>query len=147
MCEGLSTISSYFTLHLIKVGKLKRFKKVSVDLKTILKTDLANLRFLELWKRRIISINITYVACENSLELTWSKKETVAVTDPGEWPGGPAPLILDQNEARRAEKNFFGGCIPPPPPHLILGSGSALGCVWSFRFLEEFKIYLSWDIS
>ena len=27
------------TLHLIKVGKLKRFKKVSSDLKTILKTD------------------------------------------------------------------------------------------------------------
>ena len=31
----------YFTLHLIRVGKLKRFKKVSSDLKTILKTDLA----------------------------------------------------------------------------------------------------------
>ena len=37
---GLSKISSNFTLHLIKVGKLKRFKKVSSDLKTILKTDL-----------------------------------------------------------------------------------------------------------
>ena len=32
MCEGLSTISSYFTLHLIQVEKLKRFKKVSTDL-------------------------------------------------------------------------------------------------------------------
>ena len=50
MCEGLSKISSYFTLHLIKVGKLKRFKKVSSDLKTILKTDLANLRFLSFEK-------------------------------------------------------------------------------------------------
>ena len=40
MSEGLSKISSNFTLHLIKVGKLKRFEKVSSDLKTILKTDL-----------------------------------------------------------------------------------------------------------
>ena len=46
MCEGLSKISSNFTLHFIKVGKLKRFKKVSGDFKTSLKTDLANLRFL-----------------------------------------------------------------------------------------------------
>ena len=47
MCEGLSKISSNFTLHLSKVGKLKRFKKFSSDLKTILKTDLADLWFLE----------------------------------------------------------------------------------------------------
>ena len=40
MCEGLSKISSNFTSYLIKVGKLKRFKKVSSDLKTILITDL-----------------------------------------------------------------------------------------------------------
>ena len=46
MCEGLSKISSNFTLHLIKAGKLKRFKKVSNDLKTILKTDLADVRLL-----------------------------------------------------------------------------------------------------
>ena len=38
VCEGLSKISGNFTLHLIKVGKLKRFKKVSSDLKTILKS-------------------------------------------------------------------------------------------------------------
>ena len=50
MCEGLSKIPSNFTLHLIKVGKLKRFKKVSSNLKTILKTDLANLRFLSFEK-------------------------------------------------------------------------------------------------
>ena len=50
MCEGLSKISSNFTLHLIKVGKLKRFKKVSSDLKTILKNDLANLRCLRFEK-------------------------------------------------------------------------------------------------
>ena len=47
MCEGLSKISSNFTLHLIQVGKLERFNKVSSDLKTILKTDLADLRLLE----------------------------------------------------------------------------------------------------
>ena len=46
MCEGLSKISSNFTLHLIKVGKLKRFKKVSSDLKSILRTDLADLPLL-----------------------------------------------------------------------------------------------------
>ena len=34
---GLSKISSDFTLHLIKVGKLKRFKKVSSDLRTNLR--------------------------------------------------------------------------------------------------------------
>ena len=44
MCEGLSKISSNFTLHLIKVRKLKGFKKVSIDLKTILMTDLADLQ-------------------------------------------------------------------------------------------------------
>ena len=48
MVHSLNKISTYFTLHLINAGKLKRFKKVSSDLKTILKTDLANLRFREL---------------------------------------------------------------------------------------------------
>ena len=43
-------MSSNFSLHLIKVRKLKRFKKVSSDLKTILKTDSANLRFLSFEK-------------------------------------------------------------------------------------------------
>ena len=33
----------------------------------------------------------------------------------GDWP----PLLLDQTEARRAEKNFFG----EGPPPLISGSG------------------------
>ena len=36
MCELLSKISSTLTLHLIKVGKLKRFKTVSSDLKYFL---------------------------------------------------------------------------------------------------------------
>ena len=79
MCGGLSKISSNFALHLIKVGKLKRFKKVSSDLKTILMTDLADLRFPELWERRNMSINLNYAACENSLKLTWSKKIRLCV--------------------------------------------------------------------
>ena len=38
------------------------------------------------------------------------------MVDPGEGQGGP-PLVLDQTEAQRAEKNFFGDC-PPFPPYL-----------------------------
>ena len=45
-----SPISRNFTLYLIKARKLKQFKKVSSDLKTILKTNLANLRFLSFEK-------------------------------------------------------------------------------------------------
>ena len=63
MCEDLSKISTNFTLHLIKVGKLKQVKKVSSDLKTILMTDLADLRFLE----QNMSINVNYVAWGNDL--------------------------------------------------------------------------------
>ena len=41
-----------------------------------------------------------------------------AVADPGEGPGGAAPLLfLDQTEAQRAGKNFFGDELP-----LISGS-------------------------
>ena len=81
VCEGPSKISSNFTLHLIKVGKMKRFKKVSSDWKTMLMTDLptlvADLWFLDLRERRNTSINLSYVAWENSLKLTSSKKESI----------------------------------------------------------------------
>ena len=81
VCEGPSKISSNFTLHLIKVGKMKRFKKVSSDLKTMLMTDLptlvADMWFLDLRERRNTSINLSYVAWENSLKLTSSKKESI----------------------------------------------------------------------
>ena len=52
------------------------------------------------------------------------------MADPGEGPGGAGPpLFFDQNETRRAEKNFFGDRPPPalsqglddrsrPPPYL-----------------------------
>ena len=64
MCEGLSKISSNFTLHLIKVEKLKRFKKVSSDLQTILKTNLANSRFLSFEKGK---------ACQSTLIMLHGK--------------------------------------------------------------------------
>ena len=38
----------------------------------------------------------------------------LAVADPGE--GGPPPLFLDQNEARKAAKKIFEAVPPPPPP-------------------------------
>ena len=41
------------------------------------------------------------------------------VADPGEGPAPPHPLFVDQNEARRTEKNFFGDRVLP----LISGSG------------------------
>ena len=43
-----------------------------------------------------------------------SQNNKKAVTDPGEDPRGPgAPLVLDQTEIQRAEKNFLE--TPPPP--------------------------------
>ena len=78
MCEGLSKISSNFALHLIKVGKLKRFKKVSSDLKTILMTDLADLRFffcgfLSFEKGETGQSILILLRGK----ITWSKKESV----------------------------------------------------------------------
>ena len=64
------------------------------------------------------------------------------MADPGEGPEGAGPpLFFDQNETRRAEKNFFGDRPPPPylrvwmtapAPHLICRSGSAINCILSF---------------
>ena len=48
------------------------------------------------------------------LPLAYSKEEEVynfTVADPGEGPG-PLRLFLDQNEARRAEENFFRDRAP-----------------------------------
>ena len=70
MCEGLSKIASNFTLHLIKVGKLKRFKRVSGDLKSILKTDLADLRLLA----------VSWGACHLTEESGWGV-ESIMVSD------------------------------------------------------------------
>ena len=40
------------------------------------------------------------------------------VTDIGEGPGPGPSIFLDQTEARRAKKNFFGDCPTPSPPPL-----------------------------
>ena len=44
-----------------------------------------------------------------------SKTVTLSVGDPGKGPGGGClpPLLLDQTEARGAEKNFFETGAPP----------------------------------
>ena len=34
----------------------------------------------------------------------------------GAWPLRVPPLFFEKNEARRAEKIFFGDRAPPPPP-------------------------------
>ena len=39
----------------------------------------------------------------------------ITVADPGDAP--PPTLFLDQTEARRVEKRFFGDRSPPPLPH------------------------------
>ena len=72
MCEGLRKMSSFFTLHLIEAGSVDTIqeKKASSDLKTILKTDFANFRFLELCLRKSMSINLNYITWEKILTLT-----------------------------------------------------------------------------
>ena len=76
----------------------------------------------------------------------------LAVTDPGEGPGGPdTPLSLDQNEAWRVEKFFLGGgdrappylrvWMPPsPPPYLKVWIRHCLGV--RFRFYIDFEVSL-----
>ena len=65
-------MSSFFTLHLIEAGSVDTIqeKKVSSDLKTILKTDFANFRSLELCLRQSMSINLNYITWEKILTLT-----------------------------------------------------------------------------
>ena len=77
--EGLSKISSNLTLHLIKVGKLKRFKKVSSDLKAILKTDLAHLRFLSFEKGEVCQSNLIMLRGKIGLSKPEVKKDRLCV--------------------------------------------------------------------
>ena len=71
MCEGLSKISSNFTLHLIKVGKLKRFKKVLSDLKTILMAAFADLRLLAVSRalRKVKHVNQPLIMLRRKIAL------------------------------------------------------------------------------
>ena len=71
---------------------------------------------------------------------------TQCYSSPLQWriQGSPTPLFLDQPEARRAEKNFFGDRVPslsqglgdrapaPRPPTLYLK-------VWMLRDVKMFK--------
>ena len=68
------------------------------------------------------------------------------VADPEERPGGPAsPLFLDQNEARRAEKKFFGDLAPHlsqglddrRPPSLSEGLDQSLFPMIEKAFLQK----------
>ena len=78
MREGLGKISSNFALHLMKVGRLKRFKKVSSDLKTILMTDLADLRFCGfLTFEKGETCQSILILLRGRGKITWSKKESV----------------------------------------------------------------------
>ena len=62
----------------------------------------------------------------------------LTVADPGEGSGGPPPLFLDQNEARRAEKFFLRRRPPLPPPYLK---------VWSRYCLKHNKTRRGWGAS
>ena len=60
-------------------------RKFQVTWKPSLKPTLANLRFLELWERRSMSINPNCVSWENRLKETWSKKDKLCVKLPFSW--------------------------------------------------------------
>ena len=55
-----------------------------------------------------------------------------------------SPLFLDQNEARRAEKNFFEAAAPPPPPPsppslqtLSTSSFSSINVTYLYRVFQN----------
>ena len=48
----------------------------------------------------------------SKLFLSKKKKDTAQWRIQGRGPGGPPPLIFDQNEARRTEKIFLGDRLP-----------------------------------
>ena len=63
----VSKISSNFTFHLTKVGKVKQFKKVSSDFKTILMADLGDLHFLGLSVKLFAACSCCVSECLNWL--------------------------------------------------------------------------------
>ena len=135
MGDGLNKISSYFTLYLINVGKLKRFKNVSSDLKTILKTDVANMRFRELWKRRIMWNHATNVRRYTSVKQGDSWEPGSQNTDWKE-----AEKIYDRNFTRSKK-----ACKPSKTLSLVLfgptviGHSSGFPCqLWHFFFVSVF---------
>ena len=67
-------------------------------------------------------LTCSFVFFFGKLSKSVQKQNQTIEADPGEGAGAPAlPLVLDQTEARRAEKNFFWDRAPPlplPPPYL-----------------------------
>ena len=68
-----------------------------------------------------------------------TKSQIIALADPGEGPGPPPPLFLDQTKGRRVENNFLTDrpppylrvwmTTPPPPPTSSQGLNPvALNC-------------------
>ena len=68
----VSKIASNFTCHLMKVGKVKQFKKVSSDFKTILMTDLDDLHFLGLSVKLFAACSCCVSEC---LNWVWQVKQ------------------------------------------------------------------------
>ena len=74
------------------------------------------------------------------------KLENRSVADTGKVPG--PPLFVGQIKTWRAEKNFFGDCLPPPPSSQGLHDRALL---YQFPFFSGFgsfwESFLSGDIS
>ena len=85
---------------------------------------------LELGSWRLMSLRLSQWKRSNKYKVRLPKQQ-LTVADPGEGPGGPSRLFLDENRARRAEKFFFGG---QGPLDNALDKVSPLGkSRWSFK--------------
>ena len=88
-------------------------------------------------------LTCSFVFFFGKLSKSVQKQNQTIEADPGEGAGAPAlPLVLDETEARRAEKNFFWDRAPPPSPspHLIWRSGSATE-QFTILVLKSFFMY------
>ena len=64
----------------------------------------------------------------------------LAVVDPAEGPGGPAPLIIEPNWGPRGRKKLFWRPAPPPPPpypRVWITAPPPYLKVWVRRWLES----------
>ena len=70
------------------------------------------------WRNTILTLELQVFSNGSGRECREARVALMpSVVDPGEGPGGPPPLFLDQTEARRVEKKLRPG-LP-----LISGSG------------------------
>ena len=74
------------------------------------------------------------------------KLENRSVADTGKVPG--PPLFVGQIKTWRAEKNFFGDCLPPPLPHLrvCMTEPSFINSHFFSGFGSFWESFLSGDI-